>query len=240
MPFINMPFFQQLIMAFSPIHFAAITIVILLIYSSFSALAGAKPLFILQAFLVGLLISCSGVDVNSGVSRFTFGSDFIENIEKKEMVAAFIFGAGFYYLIRLFMMRKKAFPFLRESLKTGAIIAAIFITLIVMFYVLVMLAELNEEVAVVDLTYLSLIAGLGMLYRYFRLPIIPLVYGILLGGLLEENINRAYLIARGSVSEVLYSLTSLWVIDVMLIASITIFIGAVIMRRHYESFMKVV
>lgn len=145
--------------------------------------------------------------------------------ENPEIVGA-IYGSLFLGVLLTFLIGLVALRWIVHVLKLPSNVMMVLIAL------LCMVGTYAIRNNMVDLVGMIVIGGMGFMMIRLNIPIAPLVFGLILGPLLEENLRRSLMISRGSWTVFLERPVSLAIILIIVLVFVASFIGWMRKRKR--------
>lgn len=189
---------QAWLLRFGPADFAALAILALTIALLLARLSRLRALAMM---LIGILIGTVGIDLTTGEARLTFGSEALMDGLSFLQVALglLVLGDaivalaspdlyGAIYAARIVHARAPRLPLAAVIAIRAAAVLAIVAAIHVIY-------ELNRQI--IDIYLVLLFAAFGVAAKLLGWNRAVLCYAFLQTTLLEENISRALLVARG-------------------------------------------
>jgi TctA family transporter len=190
------PFLQSIAFKFGPAEYLALIACVLLVIGLFTS---RTIMHALGAIATGMLLAMIGVDVNSGVARFTGGEEILA-----DGISSWLVLIAFVLLPRLLVthaprtklaiylqsrMTEPQFSFV-NALWRGA--------LMVMVAVMLPMDEIVDSPQIM-LGILLTLSIIGVWFYRVEIPSVVLYFGFVFSAMIEENIRRALLLSRGDV-----------------------------------------
>jgi TctA family transporter len=190
------PFLQSIAFKFGPAEYLTLIACVLLIVG---LLTSRTVIHALGAIATGILLATIGVDVNSGVARFTGGEEILaDGISASVVLIAFVLlprvldthaprtRVAIYIHSRV---TEPQFVFL-NALWQGTLLVTIAMSL--------PLEEILDSPQI-TLGILFALSIIGVWFYRVGIPSVVLYFGFLYGAMIEENMRRALLLSRGDV-----------------------------------------
>jgi len=190
------PFLQSIAFKFGSAEYLALIACVLLVIG---LLTSRTVIHALGAIATGMLLAMIGVDVNSGVARFTGGAEILV-----DGISAWLVLIAFVLLPRVLIMhapRTRLAIYLQSRLTESqfSFVNALWRgALLVTIAMLLPMEEIlySPQIMLGSLLILSII---GVWFYRVEIPSLVLYFGFAYGAMIEENIRRALLLSRGDV-----------------------------------------
>jgi TctA family transporter len=190
------PFLQFIAFKFGPAEYLALIACVLLVIGLFTS---RTIIHALGAIAVGALLTMIGVDVNSGVTRFTGGDELLA-----DGISAWLVLIAFVLLPRVLVThapRMRLAIYLQSHLTETqcSFVNALWRgALLVAIAVMLPMDEILDSPQIM-LGILVILSIIGVWFYRVEIPSVVLYFGFAYGAMIEENIRRALLLSRGDV-----------------------------------------
>jgi TctA family transporter len=190
------PFLQSIAFKFGPAEYLALIACVLLVIGLFTS---RTVMHALGAIAVGALLATIGVDVNSGMARFTGGVELLA-----DGISAWLVLIAFVLLPRVLVThapRTRLAIYLQSRLTEPqfSFVNALWRgAMMVMIALLLPMDEIFDSPQIM-LGILLILSIIGVWFYLVEIPSVALYLGFAYGAMIEENIRRALLLSRGDV-----------------------------------------
>ncbi len=189
-------FIQSIAFKFGPAEYLALVACVLLVIGLFTS---RTVIHALGAIATGILLATIGVDVNSGVARFTGGDEILA-----DGIPAWLVLIAFVLLPRVLVAhvpRTMLSIYLQSRLKESqfSFVNALWRgALIVTIAGLLPMDEIFDSPQIM-LGILVILSMIGVWFYRLEIPGVVLYFGFAYGAMIEENMRRALVLSRGNV-----------------------------------------
>ncbi len=189
-------FLQSIAFKFGPAEYLALIACVLLVIGLFTS---RTVIHALGAIATGMLLAMIGVDVNSGVARFTGGAEILA-----DGISAWLVLIAFVLLPRVLIMhapRTRLAIYLQSRLTESqfSFVNALWRgALLVTIAVMLPMDEILDSPQIM-LGILLILSIIGVWFYRVEIPSVVLHFGFVFGAMVEENLRRALLLSRGDV-----------------------------------------
>jgi TctA family transporter len=219
-------FLQSIAFKLGPAEYLALIACVFLVIGLFTS---RMVIHALGAIAVGALLAMIGVDVNSGMARFTGGDEILA-----DGISAWLVLIAFVLLPRVLVTHapRTALAIYLQSRLTEPQFS--FVNALWRGAMMVMIALLLPMDEILDspqimLGILLILSIIGVWFYRVEIPSVVLYFGFAYGAMIEENMRRALLLSRGDVLVNLQRPIVLGLIGVMCLALLVRF---ALMRRR--------
>jgi TctA family transporter len=220
------PFLQSIAFKFGPAEYLALIACVLLVIGLFTS---RTIMHALGAIATGMLLAMIGVDVTSGMARFTGGDEILA-----DGISAWLVLIAFVLLPRLLVThapRTRLAIYLQSRLAETQFS---FVNVLWRGALMVMIALLLPMDEILDLPQIMLgvlviLSIIGVWFYRVEIPSVVLYFGFVFGAMIEENIRRALLLSRG---DVLVNLQRPIVVGLIGVMCLALLVRSALMRRR--------
>jgi TctA family transporter len=220
------PFLQSIAFKFGPAEYLALIACVLLVIGLFTS---RTIMHALGAIATGMLLAMIGVDVTSGMARFTGGMELLA-----DGISAWLVLIAFVLLPRLLVThapRTRLAIYLQSRLTETqfSFVNALWRGALMVMIALLLPMDETFDSPQIMLGVLVILSIIGVWFYRVEIPSVVLYFGFVFGAMIEENIRRALLLSRGDVLVNLQRPIVLGLIGVMCLA---LLVRSALMRRR--------
>jgi TctA family transporter len=220
------PFLQSIAFKFGSAEYLALIACVLLVIGLFTS---RTVIHALGAIAVGALLAMIGVDVNSGMTRFTGGDEILA-----DGISAWVVLIAFVLLPRVLVAhapRTRLAIYLQSRLTESQLSFANALWRGALLMVIAVMLPL-DEIFVSPQIMLGILLILSIIDVWFyrvEIPSVVLYFGFAYGAMIEENMRRALLLSRG---DVLVNLQRPIVLGLIAFICLTLLLRFALMKRR--------